>query len=376
MKTTGGRKSRRPLQPTAGGRVESIDALRGFDMFWIAGGQGLFVWFLLLFTDKLPPWLEYQLDHHWGGFTAWDLIMPLFLFICGTSMPFSLGRRIETGESRASIWMKILRRVLVLFVLGMAVQGNLLEFKLSSLHIYCNTLQAIAAGYLIAGAVFLYAGVAYRIAAVAALLAGYWALMALVPFPGHPAGTLLPDANLALHIDEAVLSRFRDGTPYTWILSSMGFGATVLMGALGGQLLKSRRSARTKVLGLLAAGAGCMILGWAWSFRFPFIKHLWTSSMALWSGGLSYLLLGIFYLVIDVWGFRSWAFPFVVIGANAIFAYASPVILDWSGAGNNLAGGLAGHVGRYGDFLKSAAGFMILWTVLYYLYRKRTFLRI
>jgi predicted acyltransferase len=216
----------------AGGRVMSIDALRGFDMFWITGGQGLLLSVVGLFGTSAPEWLTSQLKHcTWEGFTAWDLIMPLFMFIVGASMPFSFGKRVEQGDSVAAIYRKIISRTLILFVLGMVAQGNLLNFKLETLHIYCNTLQAIAAGYLVASLVMLHLPVVLQVCTTAGLLVGFWLLMTRVPFGDQPAGTIAEKANLALYIDELILRGFRDGSTYAWILSSMTFAATVLLGA-------------------------------------------------------------------------------------------------------------------------------------------------
>src|SRR5437667_7224648 len=146
------------IAPTAAPpRIGSIDALRGFDMFWIMGPE-LGHWLVLSFAalilggkENVPKWLAYQLNHpSWTGFSAWDMIMPLFLFIVGVAMPFSIGRRIEGGAARSSIYFKALRRVVILWILGMISQGNLLDFRLDHLRLFSNTLQSIAAGYLIA----------------------------------------------------------------------------------------------------------------------------------------------------------------------------------------------------------------------------------
>ena len=333
------------------GRITSIDALRGFDMFWIIGGHGIIVSAaLLIYGDPLPEWLTYQIEHpKWIGFSAWDMIMPLFLFISGTSMPFSFAKRIERGASRADLYRKIFTRTLVLFILGMVVQGHLLDFQLDGLHIYCNTLQAIACGYFVAAILMLNVGLLAQFAAVIVLLLGYWALMMFVPFGGHAAGTLLEEANLALHIDRLILGQFRDGTTYTWILSGMGFAATVLLGTLSGQVLKSTLRPVAKVAGLTVAGLLCLALGWAWGFylspiQFPMIKHIWSSSMVLWSGGWCFLLLAGFYLVIDVLGLRRWSFPLVVIGMNAIAVYVATHLVNFHHISDPIVGGLARHL--------------------------------
>ncbi|OHB80300.1 MAG: hypothetical protein A2W31_14340 [Planctomycetes bacterium RBG_16_64_10] len=360
-------------------RVVSVDALRGFDMFWIVGGKTVVVALLGLLVDPLPDWLAYQLNHpEWTGFTAWDMIMPLFLFVVGTSMPLSFAKRIERGDSRGDLYRKIVRRTVVLFVLGMVVQGDLLAFDLAKLHLYCNTLQAIACGYLVAAVVMLHLPVIGQTTVMGVLLVVYWLLMTRVPIPGHGPGVLQPDANLALLIDEIILGRFRDGTSYTWILSGLGFAATVLLGVLAGHLLRSGLRPLVKVAGLTAAGIGCLALGWFWDVRlgFPIIKHIWSSSMVLWAGGWSFLLLALFYAVIDVAGFRKWAFPFVVIGMNAITVYVGRHFVDFSDISSRLVGGLAEQLGAFGSFFHALTAFLIMWWVLFYLYRNRTFIRI
>ena len=358
-------------------RIMSVDALRGFDMFWIVGGGPLVMEFCKLFSNPLPVWLGRHLDHvPWEGFVGWDLIMPLFLFVVGVAMPFSIGKRLERGDTRGMIYRKVIYRVVVLWVLGTIAQGNLLAFDLSKLHIYSNTLQSIAAGYLISSIALVELRVRWQAALAGALLVVFWALMAFVPVPGYGAGVFTPDGNLAMWIDEALLGRFRDGSNYTWIFSSLGFGATVLMGVLAGHLLRARLPGRRKALLLAAAGLGCLLGGWLWSFAFPIIKHIWTSSMVLWSGGWCLLLLALFYWIIDVLGYRRWAFFFTVIGMNAIVAYMAPDIIPFPHISNTLFAGLAKHLGMFGNFLVAFGAVGVLWVGLYYMYRKQTFVRI
>jgi predicted acyltransferase len=358
-------------------RIMSVDALRGFDMFWIMGGGPLVMEFCKLFSNPLPVWLGQHFDHvEWEGFVGWDLIMPLFLFIVGVAMPFSIGKRLERGDTRSMIYRKVMYRVVVLWVLGTIAQGNLLAFDLSKLHLYSNTLQSIAAGYLISSIALVELRVRWQAVLAGALLLVFWALMAFVPVPGYGAGVLTPDGNFAMWVDETLLGRFRDGTTYTWIFSSLGFGATVLMGVLAGHLLRTSLPGRRKALLLAAAGLGCLLGGWLWSFAFPIIKHIWTSSMVLWSGGWCLLLLALFYWVIDVLGYRRWAFFFTVIGMNAIVAYMAPDIIPFPTISNTLFAGLAKHLGMFGNFLVAFGAVGVLWLGLYYMYRKQTFVRI
>jgi predicted acyltransferase len=364
------------------GRVVAIDALRGFDMFWIVGGHGLVLSLVAMFWNPAPEWLTTQMKHvPWEGFSAWDLIMPLFLFVVGASMPFSFAKRIEHGTTRGAMYRKVFTRVVILWILGMIAQGRLLDFDIHKLRLYSNTLQSIAAGYLVASLVLIHFPLWLHPVVTGGLLAGFWTLMTYVSVPGYGAGQLQEHANLARWVDDFVLRSAGDGSTYTWIVSSLGFAATVLLGVHAGQLLRSRWSGWAKFGWLLAAAAACLVGGWVWSYRFPIIKHLWTSSMVLWAGGWSFLLLAVFYLLTDLLGWRRWAFPFIVIGSNAIFAYMAthPYNLFGDMAGK-LVNGLAvqlSHVSPAGsNLLRAAAGFALLWGVLYYMYRNKTFLRV
>jgi predicted acyltransferase len=360
------------------GRLLSLDALRGFDMFWITGG-----WSIVsgLGHGLKSEWFDRhilpQIEHvPWEGFTAWDLIMPLFLFLVGVAMPFSFGKRLAQGATKSRLFLHVLYRVGILWILGMIAQGRLLEYDLSQLRLYSNTLQAIAAGYLIASILLLTLRLRWQFVATAALLLAYWGLVALVPIPGHGAGRLTPDGNLALYIDKLILGRFQDGTTYTWILSGMTFATTVMMGAFAGRLLRSGANPWQKVLILLCAGLACVLVGWAWGFVFPIIKHMWTSSMVLFAGGWSLLLLCLFYLVIDVLRVRFWAMFFVVIGANAIAAYMATHVFDFRHIGDIFVHGLAKWTGPWQDFTQALAAFLSLWLILLLLYRKRVFIKI
>jgi predicted acyltransferase len=345
----------------------------------------------------------------WNGFSAWDMIMPLFLFIVGTAMPFSFSNRFAQGSSLAGMYRKIIIRVLILWVLGMVAQGSLLKFDIEKLKLFSNTLQSIAVGYLVASIALLHLPVLGQYLLAAGLLVGYWALMAFVAVPGQAPGLLEPDMNLARYVDEWVLGRFKNTNTYTWVLSSMGFAATVLLGVMGGHILRMRKSGWLRFLLLLLAGGVCLALGWIWGhglslgqeaaeksvWIFPINKHVWTSSMALWSGGWSFLLLAAFYLVIDVLKLRAWAFPFIVLGANALLVYMVAHVWSMKQIAEPLVGGLAKYIDKWGQYflsypsvaawgvsldkcgavLVSFTALAILWIILWYMYRNKTFIR-
>jgi predicted acyltransferase len=200
--------------------------------------------------------------------------------------------------------------------------------------------------------------------------------MVLVPVPGYGAGHLTPEGNLAIYLDKWIQGPFQDQTTYTWILSSLTFAATVMLGAFCGLWLRSERSKKQKVIGLVFAGISCTLLGWGWGLLFPIIKHLWTSSFVLYSGGLCILLLALFYLVIDVWGYRKWAFPFKVIGMNAIAVYMATMVFDFRLIGDVFVGGLEKYLMTGFPFVQSLAAFAVVWLILYFLYRQRIFIKI
>jgi predicted acyltransferase len=357
-------------------RIISIDALRGFDMFWIIGGGAMFKSLHEIFQHPATQWLHTQLNHvAWEGFWFEDLIMPLFMFLAGVVMPFSFERRLAEGD-KLKLYRHILLRVVILWILGMIAQGNLLAYDLSMLKLYSNTLQAIAAGYLIASVVIIHFRLRIQYILFAAFLLLYWALLTLVPVPGFGAGQLTEDGNLAIFIDKTLLGQFQDGTPYSWILSSMTFAATVLMGVFSGRFLRLGISGSYKACGLMAAGLVYLIAGWVWGGWFPIIKHIWTSSFVLFSGGICMILLGLFYVVIDVWGWKKWAFGFVVIGSNAIVAYMAGYFIYFGNIGDYFIGGLGKWTEQWMGFVHSTTAFVLLWLVLWYLYRNKYFVKI
>jgi predicted acyltransferase len=216
----------------------------------------------------------------------------------------------------------------------------------------------------------------WQIGITASLLFLYWGIMALIPIPGVGAGIYLPDTNLALYIDNAVLGHFQEGMGWTYILTNMTFICSVMLGTFAGRILLSGNLPMNKVWQLALLGTSCIIAGKIWGIWFPVIHHLWTSSLVLFAGGLSTLLLALFYLVIDVWGYKKWAFPFVVIGMNAIAVYVATHLFDFSIIGNIFVGGLSKHLGSWNEFVQALAAIAVVWLILYRMYRKKTFIKI
>jgi predicted acyltransferase len=267
-------------------------------------------------------------------------------------------------------------RVFWLWVLGMVVQGKLLTYDIGQIKLYSNTLQAIAAGYVIAAVLILYLSPIRQFLATIGLLLVYWGIFALVPVPGIGAGVATPDGNIAIFIDKLVLGPFQDGTTYSWLLSSLNFGATTMLGVFTGYLLQSTVSPGKKFLAMGASGLVLVVLGIVWQIWHPLIKHLWTGSFVLFSGGLCLLLLAAFYYLIEVRGYRAWCSAFIIIGSNAIFAYVSAHIFDFRLIAKVFVGGLEKYVGSWYPFLLALGGFLVLYFVLKVMSDKRMFIRI
>lgn len=361
-------------------RLLSIDALRGFDMIWIVGASPVVNSLHDIFDHPVTAELKQQLKHaSWEGFTFLDIIMPLFMFITGCSMVFSFEKRLQK-ESKVKIYLHVLQRVLILWILGMIYQGKLLNLDLDALKLYSNTLQAIAMGYLGSSLLLLIKPLWGQVLGTSVLLFGYWALLNFYPVPGGTAGDLTLEGNLAAYVDIFVLGQFDDGPDYTWVLSSMTFIVTVMLGCFSGKILKlENRNKREKFLYLVSFGMLLSCSGWLLTLHEPCIKKIWTSSFTLISGGYCVLLLALFYGIIDVLNFRKWAFPFVVVGANAIFAYmvfAYNRFVNPRETAEKFVFGLKPLIGNYYPLTLSLCSFFIMWFVLYWMYQKKTFLKI
>lgn len=369
-----------PTSPAPTNRLLSIDALRGFDMFWIVGGDQLA---RSLATWWGKPALADQFHHvEWEGFRFYDLIFPLFVFLVGVVLPFSLDKLRAQG-ARAAYW-RVARRAVLLFALGLLCNG-ILQFEWSDLRI-AGVLQRIAICYAVAALIALNTGTRGQVIALVALLLGYWALLATVAPPGGHAGDYTKVGNLAGWVDRHYLPGKIKRAYYGYgdnegLLSTIPAVGTALLGLLAGRWLRTERGPWSKAGGLFVAGIASLAIGIGWSHSFPIVKNLWTSSFVLVAGGWSLLLLGLFYVIIDVIGLKRWAFFFVVIGVNAITIYVVPRFVDFESMAQFFFGGTYRYLERVGGpDLRSAAavaGALALgWLFLLYLYRNRIFLRV
>ena len=359
-------------------RLMSLDALRGFDMFWIVGAEELIRGLQKFSGGGLIGLIAEQLHHKaWAGFHFEDLIFPLFVFIAGVSLVFSLEKTLRQADRRTAT-VRILRRSALLYFLGILYYGGFsTPFEQIRL---LGVLQRIALCYLFAGLLFCYLKPKALIATWAGLLLGYWALMSLVPVPGHGAGNFAEGANLANYVDQQYLPlRKHDGNhDPEGLLSTIPAIASCLLGVFAGLVLKNPSiHDRKRVLQLVGGGLLCLAAGWAWHLNFPVIKKIWTSSFVLVAGGYSCLLLAAFYQIIDVWGFQRWAMPFIWIGVNPLMIYFGGKFIDFEAMAKLFVGGPIGAAfGQYGELLLALTTLGFGFWFMRFLYQRKIFLRV
>lgn len=365
-------------------RLASLDILRGFDLFMLVFFQPVFVAFARHWKDvPVFSFLLHQFEHvKWEGFSAWDLVMPLFLFMVGAAMPFSFEKYRANPDKRA-IYKKITKRFVILFILGAVVQGDLLSLDPMQIRIYTNTLQAIAVGYVISAVLLLHLSRKDQVVATLLLLTGYWALLTFL-------GDFTPDGNFAEAVDRAVLGRVRDGVTYaedgswsfsdnyryTWVLTSMVFGVTTMLGAFAGQIMKNGKDKRKNSQLLFIIGGALLVSAWLLSFQTPIIKKIWSASMTLWSGGLCFLLMALFYYIVDYKGRSNGLNWLKIYGMNSIVAYTLGMVVNFRSAAHSLLWGLEKYTGDYYSAILTFANFLILFFILQLMYKLRVFVKI
>ena len=367
-------------------RLESLDALRGFDLFFLVALGPLMH---SLARTANVEWLNESMwvfSHvSWEGFSPWDLIMPLFLFMSGISMPFSLSRYKSISDKRPLL-RRLAKRILLLWIFGMMCQGNLLALDPNTIYLYSNTLQAIATGYLITALLFLFTSRRTQIITAVVLLLVYWTAMQFITVDGYGGGNYTPQGNLAEWIDNTVLGRFRDTAQvidgkvvvadwyhYTWILSSLNFGVTVLTGLFAGYIAKDKIEEKKKLKLYFGTGITMVIAGWLWNFQMPVIKTIWTSSMVLVSSGYCFLLMGLFYYWIDYKGHRSGITWLKVYGMNSIVAYMLANVVNFS---ESLFYGLEQYMGSYYSFLMTLWNIGAVYVIIWFMYKRGIFLKV
>ena len=367
-------------------RLLSLDALRGFDMFWITGGSVLFAY---IGQVTGLEWLTKQMDHpDWAGIRFYDLIFPLFMFISGVAIPYAIGSRIEKKVPKGKLVAKAFKRMIVLVVLGIiyndGLKGNLGNIR------YASVLGQIGLAYFFASLIFIYTtSFKSRLFWLAGILVAVACAQLFIPVPGFGAGVLTPEGSINGYIDRHLLpgrlayrpdGRMTDGNGIydaLGLLCIISAIAITLMGTVAGHFLRGKeRTAQQKVYLLAGIGAALLILSLIIHPFYPIIKKCWTSSYNLFAGGISFILMALFYLVIDVMKREKWSFYFRVIGLNSIFVYLFVHFVNV----DSLVGFVLGwSTAMFGDALKiiPLIGYLaVVWGLLYFMYKRRIFIKV
>lgn len=374
-------------------RLLSLDALRGFDMFWIMSGETVVHAMAKATNWPVLTWMSAQLHHTaWNGITFYDMIFPLFLFIAGVSMPYSFHRKMEDAQVRnpadlpaaekRKVYLQMIRRTLILLFLGVVVNGLFKFNGLENTRI-ASVLGRIGLAWFFAGLIYMNFRLRGQLYCFAGILVGYWVVMLFVPVPGYGAGVLTMQGSMESFIDQLFLpGRLHDpGHDPEGVLSTIPAIASALLGVFTGQFLKLSApnwSMLNKGIALFVCGLLLIALGSLWDLNFPINKRLWSSSFVLFVGGWSMVLLSVFYLIIDVAGYRKWAFPFMLIGVNSILIYlAAEGLVDFKYTSNFVFGGLI-HMAA-ANWQATLAAISVVITqlaLLYFLYKNKIFLKI
>lgn len=357
-------------------RLMSLDALRGFDMFWIIGADALVESLAKVSHIGVFGFLAYQLSHAaWVGFRFYDLIFPLFLFMVGISTVFSLERMIAE-EGKKAAYFRILRRFALLWFWAFICSGGFAQEKIS----FAGVLQRISYCYLITSLLFVNLRLRGLVLVCAGILVGYWALMTFVPVPELGVPTFEMHTNWSNYLDRHYLPGEREarGWRNEGMLSTLPAISTCLLGVFAGLLLKSReRDAARKTVLLLAGGLVLLVFGYLWGLQFPIIKRIWTSSYVLVAGGYSCILLAVFYAVIDVHGYRKWATPFVWIGANSLTMYLVAGLIPFHLlTGRIVAGAVKQWFGPWDAVAETVLGLVLAVVLMRFMYQRKIFLRV
>ncbi len=373
-------------------RLESLDVVRGLDMFFLTTLGPILS--RILRAGGMAPDSEAlrQLSHpSWTGFTVWDMIMPFFMFCAGAAIPFAMAKYRDNQMDRSKIYWRIARRTITLWLLGMVCQGRLLSLDPALWVWFSNTLQSIAVGYLVSALMFMHTRPRTQIILASALLFIYWALMMFVKVDGFGGGDFSPEHNLCewvdrtvlgLHCDHAKLDAdtgeivFREKYNYTWVMSSLNFIVTVMSGMFAGELMKSKLNDNKKALTMAGLGAALAAAGWLWNLQMPAIKHIWTSSMTLVSSGYSFMTMALFYYLIDIRHTKGMGW-LKVYGMNSIAVYMLVEYFDLRPVCRQIFYGLEQYTGElwYKVIIECALGALI-YGILRFMYKHKIFLKV
>jgi predicted acyltransferase len=370
-------------------RLLSLDALRGFDMFWIIGGGSLIEVLAKLSGAGWLAIVANQTSHvPWVGFHFEDLIFPLFMFIAGIAIPLSIKSALAGNASGKTLFLKALKRMIILILLGFLYNGIFLDGFTNAR--YVSVLAQIGIAYFFTSVIIIFSkSFKTSLYWLAGILAGIAILQLFVPVPGIGADVLTPEGHINGYIDRLLLpgrlayghdgmlpsgNGFYDALGYLSIVSAIGI---TLMGTIAGNILKRVNLTEYRKTGILAGIGVCLILiSLAIAPFYPIIKNCWTTTYNLLAGGISFLLIALFYLVIDVWHFQKWSFYFRVIGMNSIFIYLLGRIVPLETVTGFFIGWVIKPMGNMGELIAVLGVLAGEWLLLYFMYGKKIFIKV
>ena len=357
-------------------RLASVDALRGFDMFWIIGGEALFLPLLALTGWSIFAFGHEQMQHtEWHGFSFYDLIFPLFIFLSGVTL--GIANKSLRGlpmTERRPVYHKAIKRLLTLIGLGIIYNhgwGAGIPADLGEIR-YASVLARIGFAWFFAAMIVWHCSVRAQYVIAVAILLGYWLLQAVF-------GNFTPTGSVNAWVDQCCLP----GITYQnraydpeGVLSTIPAIVNALAGVFAGRWLRQQQGQHRRILqGLVLAGVALLLAGFLWHWLYPVNKELWTSSFVLITCACSLLLLALFYLLVDVWRWRGFTVFFSVIGMNAILVYLGTSLINWGYSSKSLFGGLAAALPEAAGTLVIASGVILLqWLVLRWLYKRAIFI--
>lgn len=363
-------------------RLMSLDVLRGLDMFWIIGGS-LLIFKLAECTDwDIFHWLASQMRHpQWHGFTFFDLIFPLFIFLAGVSLPFSIQSKRRKGFSNTKISWQIIKRTLLLILLGILFNGPV-RFELDQIRI-ASVLSRIGIATGVAGLLYVWCKPKALWFIGISLLISYGLLLSFGSAPGYETGDLTMQGNIVSYLDRYLTPGkllYPNVHDPEGLMTNWPATVNALFGILAGIWLSNPDFGhKRRFLQMLGSGLVLLTLGLIWQFQLPLNKNLWTSSFVLVTSGLSFGLMAIFYGLIDWAGWQKWAFPFQLIGINSILIYmtAAGEHFNFQQLNHYLFGGLSRLLpeGFHGLFLATTLILLEL-ALLWYCQRKKIFLKV
>ena len=362
-------------------RILSIDTLRGFDMLMISGA-GSFIFLLhgktgLGWVDSLAMQFEHPA---WNGFTFYDFIFPLFLFLAGMSLPFSVNKGLEQGLSKSEIYWKAFKRMLILIVLGILDKNAPTPYFDWSQIRFVGVLQRIGFAGFIATILYVNFNTRSRIFWVIGLLLFYYAAMFLIPVPGYGSGDLTFEGNLHGWIDRHFLpGRLLQKTyDENGLFTQIPALCLTVLGTLASDVLRRETlSDQAKLRYLTLSGIFAVGMGLIWGLHFPINKHLWSSSFILLTGGMALLAFSLFYWIIDILQYRKWTFFFIVIGMNSLTIYLAYRFIDFGYTSKLLFEGFYSWTPEeWHPVFQSLGALVIVWVFLYVLYKRKIFIKI